>query len=183
MPWLYWLHFQNLKKPTPGFGYYPIHHYQGGWCGWLMPISRPDHELPTGGWRRKRRQPFLTPFLELFFNSRGTSWRREDPYPYIFIGGGRRDWGPGTDHSRQINFHSHDFVFSMWLLIYFDEFGYCNHLNLWIPNWINCKLPNEAKIFFGLLFDPFGNLTRNCCKIYPVSFLDHKWHHHCWLIQ
>ena len=42
----------------------------------------------------------------------------EDLYPYIFIGGsGRR---LGTDHSRQINFHSHTFF--QWFIS--DEFFY-----------------------------------------------------------
>ena len=46
---------------------------------------------------------------------------------HTFLLGVDDNWGPGTDHSRQINFHSHDFFFNV---IYSDEFGYCNHLNL-----------------------------------------------------
>ena len=42
-------------------------------------------------------------------------------------------------------------------VIYSDEFGYCNHLNF---NLIDCKLPNEAKIFFGLLFDHGSNCRK-----------------------
>ena len=83
---------------------------------------------------------------------------------HTFLLGVDDNWGPGTDYSRQINFHSHDFFFNV---IYSDEFGYCNHLNF---NLIDCKLPNEAKIFFGLLFDSFGNLTRNCRKYIRFHF-------------
>ena len=73
---------------------------------------------------------------------------------HTFLLGVDDNWGPGTDHSRQINFHSHDFFFNV---IYSDEFGYCNHLNF---NLIDCKLPNEAKIFFGLLFDHGSNCRK-----------------------